>query len=257
MEVKVAQAPVKAPKKKHPSQRYWAIATLILFFAFLCALISIFVPWSRVDPISTTTGTNTFWVGLWKNCLSQNDIGDTFTCANIDIDATTGPTGNNSKCKDYFVATQVLTIITTCMAFLGLVILVLLTGKLWTPKAMVLAGISFGWWLMTLGCAIAAWACWLVYGEENCNGTTSTSIPSWPIQGYSYGFILMCTCSGLILIGLLAICAGLLSLKKPVYVAKPVATPVYQEVPQPVYTAPYTAAPAYPAMAGYGYPTVY
>lgn len=249
MELRKAEAPVKAPKKKHPSSRYFSLGLLVLFFAFLAALVCLFVPWSRVKNANGTT----HWVGLWMHCLDQNDHLNTYQCSNIDVDSVTGPTRNYEKCKDYFVATQVLTIITVGMAFLGVVLLGLLMGKLWTPKAMLLAGISFGWWLLTLGCAIAAWACWLVFGEDNCNGLP-ISVAPWPIQGYTYGFIAMCVCSGLILIGLLALCAGLLSLKKPVYEAKPVATPVYQEVP--VYPT-YPSAPAYPAVASYGYPTVY
>lgn len=240
MELSLAQPPPKVAKpKKHPSARYFTLATVLYFLAFILALIAVFVPWSDIHLAGSASET---WISLWQVCLDSNDYLSSFTCTNIDKDNVSHPTGASEKCKDYFTAVQVLTIVTAAMALVGVILLAMLLKKLWTKTAMGIAGCSFIWWVLTMGCAIAAWACYLVFAEENCLGTTSAVIPSWPIQGYTYGFIIMCVASGLMLLGLLLHCVGLASLKKPVYVATPtVAAPAY-----PMVSSYTTAYPSYP-----------
>lgn len=241
MELTVAQPPPKAAKpKKHPSARYFSLAAGLYLLAYLLALISIFVPWSKIDQVNSTSDT---WISLWSVCSDQNDLLETYTCQNIDLDNTSHPAGTSNKCHDYIVATRVVTIIATALSLLGLIMVAALLKKLWTKTAMSIAGLSLVTEALALGCAIAAWACWLVFGEENCLGVTSTLIPAWPIQGYTWGFIIMCIASGLLLLGLLVHCVGCASLKKPVYVATPTLTPA---ATYPVVNS-YPSYPSYPA----------
>jgi hypothetical protein len=242
MELTVAQPPPKPTKpKKHPSARYFNLAAVLYLLAFQLALISIFVPWSEIDQTGSESETS---ISLWQVCVDTNDHLNTFTCTNIDLDNTSHPAGTSQKCHDYIIATRVVTITATALALLGLIMVAALLKKIWTKTAMSIAGLSLVTEVLALGCAIAAWACWLVFGEENCLGVTSTFIPAWPIQGYTYGFIIMCVASGLLLLGLLVHCVGCASLKKPVYVATPTlsAAPAY-----PVVSSSYPAYPSYPA----------
>lgn len=234
----ITAAPPKAPKPPaHPAAKWIKLMALFYALAFLFTLIAIFVPWSR---LYLTNGA-TMWIGLWVVCRNDNNHLETTLCENVDVDLDTHPAGASIKCHDYYIATQVLTVITLVMAFLGLIVTVLLLKRVWTKTAMAIAGFNLVWWLQTFACAIAAWSCWLVYGEEDCAGTpVATGISGWPIQGYSYGFILMCFTSFWILFGLVLNCLALSTLKKPVYAAFPAPYPA----PYPAYSVP--APPSYP-----------
>ena len=65
---------------------------------------------------------------------------------------------------EFLSCSQALTIITCVMSFLAIVLVALILKKIWfKPAGMAVCTIL--WTILTLGVAIAAWACFLVYGE--------------------------------------------------------------------------------------------
>jgi len=198
-------------KVKHPAAKFWGVALFFLFVSWLLCLIAVFVPWSRA--FDTPVAGTTTWVALFQTAQTTR-VNNRWT-ANVmanDLDVSgnlgTSVTGADPKCKGYFIAVQVLTIVATSLAFIAMKLVGYVTAKLWfKPRAV--AAFSIVLTILTLGVAIAAWACWLVYAESPCPGLTGA-----PVQGYSWGFIQMCCASGFILIASLFMCLGFMKMKK-------------------------------------------
>lgn len=204
-------AAYKTVKIKHPAAKFWTLALLFLVFVFLLSLIAIFVPWAR--KFDTPVAGSTSWISLFSSSVNTDTSGrwtSTIWTNDLDVSGVYGlsVTGGDAKCKGYFMATQALTIITCVMSFLAIVLVALILKKIWfKPAGMAVCTIL--WTILTLGVAIAAWACFLVYGEIACPGLTGA-----PTQGYSWGFIQMCCASGFALIASIFMCLGFMKLKK-------------------------------------------
>jgi hypothetical protein len=226
----------------HPAKKPLLASIVFLLLAVLLGFITVFVPWSYKD----TTTTTRVWAYPFQNCAedlaSVRPTEHQVTCQDNDFSHPASVSGGNEKCRGFIIATIVNVFIYVIIGIFTLIFLALTLKSVW-GKAMPFAALSVLGLLICCGASIAAWACWIVYAEEVC--TTSAL---FPLQGYSYGFIMTIFAS---VCDLLALVAGLLALLKIKKGAvKEQTMPVYPAVAYPsAYAAPAYpyAAPAYPA----------
>jgi hypothetical protein len=219
----------------HPAKKLLLISILCLFLAVLLGFITVFVPWSRKD----TNATTRVWAYPFQNCAedlaSVRPTANQVTCQDNDFSDAASVSGGNEKCRGFIIATIVNVFIYVLIGIFTLIFLGLALKSLW-GKALPFAALGVLGLLICCGGAIAAWACWIVYAEEVC-----TVSALFPVQGYSYGFIMTIFASVLDLIALVAAILATLKIKKGAIKDHQVyATPAY------IPAQPYVAAPAYP-----------
>jgi|UniRef100_A0A7S4CWL8 hypothetical protein len=257
----MAKAPKNPYAPVHPAKKLLTLALALLGLSVLLGFISVFVPWSQRD-FNSTASRLTAWFYPFKWCV-ENKLSSLhyMQCEDEDFggwttSAITGfsvPLAGNLKCRGFFIATVVFVFIHVIIGVFALIFLAACLAKLWTKLAKPLALLAAILTFISFAGSLCSWAMFIVYAEEKCSSDTVNGVNVYPLQGYSYGFILEIFATALALGAMLLACLGLTKVLKhkphtPAYPMQAAAYPAAAYMPQ--YMEPYPAMPPYaPAMS--------
>lgn len=191
-------------REHHPAQLMYMITVLLLALTVLLGFISVFVPWVQKD---IAIGTRAY-AYPFKTCF-VNTFSTVHEESCMDNDFIVGPKGapvtqGNSTCESFILTTIAFVFISVIGGVVLLLLLFFVILRLWV-RPLCLAGLAQVCLIVICIACFLAWIFGILYAENNCK---SGSI--FPVQGYSYGFILYWFASAL---SLGSVVTGFLGLK--------------------------------------------
>jgi hypothetical protein len=167
----------------HPSLHLFQLTFLLLALTVLFGFISVFVPWVMKD---IGIGQRA-WAYPFKTCIEETfSLVNKETCMDNDFIEPTGVplTGGHATCKAFILATIAFVFISVILGVVTLVVLAYVIYSLWS-RPVAFAGLAQVCLIVVCVAANLSWIMFICYAEKTC---APNSI--FPVQGYSYGFIL-------------------------------------------------------------------
>lgn len=280
----MGKAPQDPYSPVHPAKKLLLLTLLFIALACLFGFITVFVPWVQKD-IAAINQTFYFYPFRW--CLQQSPAALHYTvCESTDFGGfITGqivpdysiPSAGNQKCRDFYIAIPVNVFSYVILGVVALVLIAILLVTLWSKLAVPLMCLVCTLTTICAGTAIASFVCAIILLEEECANDTPLALAIWPVQNYSYGFIMTVFAAFFMLCAMVLSYLALMKILKtkqpmipsggapveehfapgyPEYYAPPPAmspymSPVYTSVEQPMYPS----VPVYAPMEPMSYPT--
>lgn len=192
-------------REHHPAQLMYLITFILLALTVLLGFIAVFVPWVQKD---IGIGVRAY-AYPFKTCLVQ-----TFSPVNeqtcLDNDFIVGPKGAPvtqavATCEAFVLTTIAFVFISVIGGVVLLVLLFFVILRLWSRPICLASVAQFCLIIICIAC-ILAWIFFICYAEKTCKTGTI-----FPVQGYSYGFIIYIFATAL---SLGSVVTGFMGLKK-------------------------------------------
>lgn len=188
----------------HPAQKALLVSIVALIATIVLGFIAVFVPWAMKD---IKVGTRA-WAYPFKTCLE-----DTYSkvnaesCMDNDFMSEGGVpvTGGSATCKGFILATIAFVFISVIGGVLTLLCMLYVLDQLWRRPVCVAVVAQFSLVLICISCFLA-WIMWICYAENTCMPNSF-----FPVQGYSYGFIIYIFATAT---SLVAVVAGFMAVKQ-------------------------------------------
>lgn len=167
----------------HPAHKAYLATMVLLGLTIILGFIAVFVPWVQKD-IAVGQRANAY---PFKTCIEETfSTVNKETCLDNDFMSEGGAplTGGNSTCRALILTTIAFVFISVIGAVLTFLSLIYVMDQIWSRLTCVASVAQIALVIICISC-FAAWIVFICYAENTC---APNSI--FPVQGYSYGFIL-------------------------------------------------------------------
>jgi len=171
-------------KRDHPAVMPYLLSIIFLVLAILLGFIAVFVPWAMKD---LAVGSRA-WAYPFKTCIANTfSTVHEITCLDNDFMAKGGaPLTQGTVCAAYILTTIAFVFISVIGGVFLLLLMLWMGYRLLAGQRPVKTGVlvQIGL-LLELVTAILAWIFYIIYATNTCKPNSI-----FPINSYSYGFVL-------------------------------------------------------------------